>query len=233
MSTHYLFPPTPTISVPVVGEAARYPVHRIFCVGRNFADHAKEMGVEPERQAPFYFTKPASAIVHSGETLSYPPGTENFHHEMELVVAIGTPTFRVAKDDAWSHVYGLACGLDMTRRDVQFALRSKSLPWDLSKAFEESAVIGAITPISGQIDLDGRRLTLDVNGERRQDALQGDLLWKIEELIAHLSGYYRLDAGDLIYTGTPAGVGAVLPGDRLHGHIDGLEDIDITIGDRL
>ncbi len=233
MSTQYLFPPVPTSSVPVVGETAEYPVHRIFCVGRNYAEHAKEMGVELDRQAPFYFTKPASAIVHSGATLSYPPGTENFHHEMELVVALGKPAFRVAKEDVWSHIYGLACGLDMTRRDVQLMLRSKSQPWDLSKAFEESAVIGPITPISSKVDLDDRQLTLDVNGERRQDTPLRDLIWKIEELISHLSGFYRLGAGDLVYTGTPAGVGAVLPGDRLHGHIDGLEDLDITIGDRL
>lgn len=230
MSTDYLFPPVPTYSVPVVGESAEYPIHRIFCVGRNYSEHAKEMGVELDRQAPFYFTKPASALVHTGGTVPYPSGTENYHHEMELVLAIGKPTFRVSTDDAWDHIYGLACGLDMTRRDLQLALRAKSQPWDLGKAFEKAAIMAPIHKIDGKQDIDDWRLTLDVNGERRQDTPLRDLIWKVEEIVSHLSQYYHLDQGDLIYTGTPAGVGPVVSGDVLHGHIDNLTDIDLTIG---
>ncbi|MCC6480915.1 MAG: fumarylacetoacetate hydrolase family protein [Sphingomonadaceae bacterium] len=229
-TTEYLFAPPAVSSVPVTGTQARYPVHRIFCVGRNYLDHAKEMGVELDREAPFYFTKPASAIVQSGSTVPYPPGTANYHHEMELVIAMGGPAFRVAKEDVWKSIYALGCGLDMTRRDLQLVFRGKGQPWDLGKSFEQSAVMGALTPVSGPADFDTRRLTLDVNGERRQDALLGLLIWKVEEIVSHLSGFYHLNAGDLIYTGTPAGVGAVVAGDQLVGQIDGLEPVKLTIG---
>lgn len=219
-------------SVPVEQETARYPVGRIFCVGRNYAAHAAEMGVEVDREAPFYFIKPSSAIVMSGATVPYPPGTENYHYEMELVVAIGAPAFRVSVADAAKAVYGYAAGLDMTRRDLQLAARAKQRPWDLGKAFEQSAIIAPMKKATDYVaDLAPQRITLVVNGETKQEATLGDLIHSVPELIADLSKYYHLVPGDLIYTGTPAGVGPVVPGDKIHGVVDGLQPVDLTVGD--
>jgi len=185
--TEYLFGPAAIPAAPIQGEATRFPINRIFCVGRNYEAHAREMGVQVDREAPFYFTKSPSTHVPSGATVAYPPSTENYHYEMELVVAIGKPAFRIARDQALDVVYGYACGLDMTRRDLQLVARAKQRPWDVGKDFEES--------------------------------------------IAHLSTLYHLQPGDLIYTGTPEGVGAVLPGDRIEGSIAAVGSIALTIGD--
>ena len=217
-------------SVPVLHEDAAYPVHRIFCVGRNYAEHAKEMGVEVDREAPFYFLKDAQAIVATGTVAAYPPGTENYHYEMELVIAIGQPAFRATPEEAAAAIFGYAAGLDMTRRDIQLAARAKQRPWDLGKNFEASAVMAPITRISDVPRIGPQRIRLSVNGTVKQDARLSDLVWSPVELVSHLSRFYHLAPGDLIYTGTPAGVGAVATGDRILGEIDGLAPVEIEIG---
>lgn len=226
--TATIFPAPVPPTVPVSGEAAAFPVRRIFCVGRNYAAHAAEMGVEVDREAPFYFTKSAFSLAGAG-TLPYPPGTGDYHHEVELVVALGRPAFRIDPEEAMGCVWGYAVGLDMTRRDLQAVAKSKQRPWDLGKDVENSAVIGALTP-SAAFQPGDQRITLHVNGEPRQDAPLSDMVWSIPELIADLSRYYHLQPGDLIYTGTPAGVGAVQPGDRLEARVEGLEPLDVAIG---
>ncbi|NML72589.1 fumarylacetoacetate hydrolase family protein [Rhizobium sp. S-51] len=228
MKTLFEIPAIPV--VPVRGETAGYPVHRVFGVGRNYAEHAAEMGYEVDREAPFYFTKPASAIVASGAAIPYPPGTSNFHYEMELVVAIGAPAFRVDVEEAADAIFGYAAGLDLTRRDLQLAERAKQRPWSLGKAFENSAPIAEIVRAAEFADIGPQRIRLTVNGETRQDAHLSDLVWSVPELISHLSRFYHLVPGDLIFTGTPAGVGPLSPGDRVLGEIDGLQPVDITIG---
>jgi fumarylpyruvate hydrolase len=217
-------------TVPVNGETAEYPVHRIFCVGRNYAAHAAEMGVEVDREAPFYFTKSALMTEQSGATVPYPPGTDNFHYEMELVIAIGAPIFKADSATAAKAIYGYACGLDMTRRDLQLAARAKQRPWDLGKDVEQSAVFAPITRAAEVPAIGPQRIHLEVNGEVRQDARLDDLIWKVEEIVSHLSRYYHLAPGDLIMTGTPAGVGAVVAGDVITGGIDGLDPVKLTIG---
>jgi len=229
--TATLFPSPVWPNVPVEGRAGRYPVHRIFCVGRNYADHAKEMGVEVDREAPFYFLKDAQAIVPTGATVAYPPGTANYHYEMELVIAVGAPVFRATPEEAQAAIFGYASGLDMTRRDLQLDARAKQRPWDLGKNFERSAVIAPLVEAAAVPDLGARRIALSVNGDIRQDAHLSDLVWSPVELITHLSGFYHLAPGDLIYTGTPAGVGAVVPGDSIVGTIDGLPDVTLTVGE--
>jgi fumarylpyruvate hydrolase len=228
--TELLFPAQPTAVVPVVGETRGFPVHRIFCVGRNYADHAKEMGSEVDREQPWYFMKPASAIVNSGATIPYPTETQNYHYEMELVVAIGAPAFRVSLADAMTAVYGYACGLDMTRRDLQAKYKEKSRPWDLAKGFENSAPIGTITPVAAYPTLGDQHIWLKVGDTTKQTGKLSDMVWSVPELISHLSRFTHLTPGDLIYTGTPAGVGPVVTGDVLTGGIDGLTPITLTIG---
>lgn len=227
MTALFDLPPHP--QVPVLGQDSTFPVRRIFCVGRNYAAHAAEMGHEVDREAPFYFTKTPSAIVATGATIPYPPGTADYHHEMELVVAIGAPAFRIAKDAAMGVVFGYACGLDMTRRDRQQDGKDKRRPWDLGKDFENSAVIAPITP-AADFTIGAQQIALHVNDTLRQTATLDDLIWSVADIISHLSGYYHLMPGDLIYTGTPSGVGAVVAGDHLHGTIAGLAPIDLTIG---
>lgn len=226
----FLFPLPPQPALPVVGEDRLFPVTRIFCVGRNYVEHAKEMGGEVDREAPFYFMKPPTGLVFSGATIPYAPGTRNLHHEMELVVAIGRPAFRAGADQAAACVYGYAGGLDMTRRDLQDQAKEKRRPWDLSKAFEGSAIVGPITRAAAPPSLEGRRIALSVNGMVRQDSTLDAMVWKVDELISHLSRYYHLMPGDLLFTGTPAGVGAVAEGDVLEGTIDGLEPVRLAIG---
>ena len=226
MTVLFDLPPLP--QVPVVGSDATYPVRRIFCVGRNYAAHAAEMGVEVDREAPFYFTKTPWAICHSGTSIPYPLETENYHYEMEFVVAIGKPAFRVAQADAMDVVFGYGCGLDMTRRDLQLAARAKQRPWDLGKDVEASAVIAALTP-AAEFTIGAQRIALSVNGETKQDATLADLIWSVPELIAHLSRFYHLQPGDLIYTGTPAGVGPVVAGDTIEGTIDGLAPVALSL----
>lgn len=228
--TDYLFDTPKVQSLPVKGEAAQYPVHRIFCVGRNYAAHAAEMGVEVDREAPFYFTKSTQAVLASGSTLPYPPGTENFHYEMELVLVIGKPVFRASVEDAKGAIYAYGCGLDMTRRDLQLAARAKQRPWDLGKDVEGSAVLTALTKAEDMGEIGPQRIHLEVNGEGRQDATLNDLIHGVAEIVADLSKFYHLAPGDVIMTGTPAGVGPVVAGDVITGGIDGLDPISLTIG---
>jgi fumarylpyruvate hydrolase len=226
--TEYVFVPPPIPSVQIVGTKQRFPVHRIYCVGRNYADHAREMGNDPKVEPPVFFTKPADAIVASGTAVPYPPRTSNFHYEVELVVAIGGSGRNISASSARGHIFGYAVGNDLTRRDVQTAAKKGGLPWDSGKAFDASAPIGAIRPASlGHIERG--RMWLTVNGESRQKSDVSEMIWKVPEIIAELSTLFELRAGDLIYTGTPAGVGPLEPGDQIECGIDGLESLSNTI----
>jgi fumarylpyruvate hydrolase len=225
-----LFDLPPIPDIPVIGEDQGYPLRRIICVGRNYEAHAKELGNEIDREAPFYFTKSLNALALSGATIPYPPGTDDYHHEMEFAFVMGTPLFRAKRDEAIAAVYGYACALDMTRRDRQNDAKEKRRPWDLAKDVEGSAVVGPITKAADFGPVAGQRITLDVNGARRQDATLDLMIHDIGGILEHLSGYYHLAPGDLILTGTPAGVGAVGPGDILHGEVQGLAPVDLTIG---
>jgi fumarylpyruvate hydrolase len=226
----YVFQPPAAPSVEVKGQTARFPVHRIYCVGRNYAAHAREMGHDPDREPPFFFAKPADAIVANGATVPYPPRTQNFHHEVELVVAIGRGGSNIAAARALDHVYGYAVGNDLTRRDLQTEARNKGKPWETSKGFDRAAPIGAITPVTQGGHFHKGRIWLEVNGEMRQQADVADMIWGVAEIVAELSTLFELVAGDLIYTGTPAGVGAVKPGDKVVCGVDGLDPLAITIG---
>ena len=228
----YLWTPPAPASVAVHGTDARFPVKRIFCVGRNYHAHAVEMGrpVDKSTSKPFYFTKSPSALVESGATVPYPAGTSNYHFEMELVVAIGAPGFRVKESDAAGLIYGYAAGLDMTRRDLQLVARDQGRPWDLGKDFEKSAVCAEIVPVGNLGVLTSGTIHLEVNGETRQTSDLDKLIWNIPELLADLSQYYHLEPGDLIYTGTPEGVGAVKTGDKITGHVAGVGGVALNIG---
>ncbi|MEJ6396415.1 fumarylacetoacetate hydrolase family protein [Yoonia sp. 208BN28-4] len=228
----YIFPPQAPSSVPVKGESAQFPVNRVFCVGRNYAAHAAEMGGEVDREAPWYFMKSATAVCASGQTVPYPPGTSNFHYEMELAVALGGDAFEISTDDAMAVVYGYACALDMTRRDRQQDGKDNRRPWDLGKDIENGAVIAPITKAADLDDLAGRRIQLAVNGDTKQDATLDDMVWSVAEIISHLSRYYHLQAGDMILTGTPAGVGPVVAGDVMDGQIDGLDPVQHRLSDQ-
>jgi fumarylpyruvate hydrolase len=230
MST-YLWAPAPVPSVAVRGCAERLPVHRLFFVGRNYHAHAIEMGkpVDKASERPFYFTKSTTTLVPSGATVPYPAGTANYHFEMELVVALGQPGFEVPAAQAHELVYGYACGLDMTRRDLQLAARDKGRPWDLGKDIEDGSVVSEIVPMPGVVLTQGE-LTLEVNGQVKQRSDLSRLIWDVREIIEDLSRYYHLQPGDLIYTGTPEGVGAVQPGDRLHGQVQGVGEVSLTVG---
>lgn len=226
---NYLFDIGPLPSVPVVGLKDKFPVHRIYCVGRNYAAHAREMGKDPDKEPPFFFLKPADAVLPGGGQMHYPPGTENLHHEIELVVAIQREGRDIAAAKALDFVYGYAVGLDMTRRDLQFKARDMGRPWDFGKAFDESAPITPIHPVASHGHRSAGRIWLEVNGEMRQQADLADMIWNVPDTIAFLSQYYLLKPGDLIFTGTPAGVGAVKRGDRLVGGVEGLADLSVTI----
>jgi fumarylpyruvate hydrolase len=226
----YAFDPAPTPTLAIAGRDARFPVNRIFCVGRNYAAHAREMG-QDEREPPFFFMKPGNAAVDaSRETrIPYPPMTSNFHHEIELVVAIGKGGANVSREQAESLVFGYAVGLDMTRRDLQFAARDKGRPWEFGKSFTGSAPIGAIVPVASSGVLRKGAIVLTVNEVSRQASDIGQMMWNVAEAISFLSQYEPLQAGDLIMTGTPEGVGAVKPGDLMHARIDGLPDIRVRV----
>jgi fumarylpyruvate hydrolase len=226
----FVFPPPATIAAPVRGQSARFPIRRIFCIGRNYAAHAREMGHAPDPEAPFFFMKAGEHVAASGSTVPFPPGTNNLHHEVEMVVAIGKAGFRIAEARALDHVYGYACGLDMTRRDLQAVAKDKQRPWDIGKNFEESAVIGEIAAASDIGHPSQGRIELRVNGEPRQAGDMSDLIHSVAAVIAYMSQYYHLQPGDLIYTGTPEGVGAVKPGDRLEGSIEGVGTIALQYG---
>jgi fumarylpyruvate hydrolase len=228
----YVFAAPGQAVVPVDGSSDLFPVHRIYCVGRNYAEHAKEMGFS-EREPPFFFSKPADAVlpVPFGATgeMPYPGETGNLHHEIELVVAIGRGGRKIAAADSFSHVWGYAIGIDMTRRDLQFALRDKGRPWDVAKGFDFSAPISPIKPVSVTGEMNSGAIWLKVNGADRQSSDVGQLIWNVAETIEHLSKYYALASGDLIYTGTPAGVGAVKPGDLMEGGIAGLGTLKVKV----
>jgi fumarylpyruvate hydrolase len=226
----FLFTPPPVKSVPVKGERKLYPVNRIFCVGRNYVEHAKEMGVAVDREKPFYFTKSTAHLQTTGTTISYPGGTSNFHYEVELVVALGKRIFNGDLNKARAAIFGYAVGLDMTRRDLQLSERAHQRPWDLGKDVEQSAVFSRITKAKEFGTVGPQRIHLSLNGEVKQNSHLNDLVWKVDEIIAHLSKFYHLGPGDLIMTGTPAGVGPVVPGDKITGGIDGLDPISLKIG---
>ena len=228
----YAFEPSPVVSVPVVGHAERFPVHRIYCVGRNYEEHAKEMGFTG-REPPFFFMKPADAVlvVHAGETgeMPYPSLTQNLHHEIELVVAIGKGGKNIKAADAMRHVYGYAVGLDMTRRDLQNDMKKQGRPWCIGKGFDHSAPIGPITPAALAGDVAHAEISIQVNGKDRQRSNTSQLIWNIAETIEHLSAAWELQPGDLIFTGTPEGVGAVVKGDIMVGSVTGLGELKVRL----
>ena len=231
MTTQYLWAPPAVQSVAVRGQTARLPINRLFFVGRNYHAHAVEMGkpVDKSVERPFYFTKALQTLTPSGATVAYPPETANYHFEMELVLAIGTGGFRISQADAHQHIYGYACGLDMTRRDLQLVARDKGRPWDLGKDVENSSVCSEIVPMPGVV-IDKADLSLSVNGQVKQHSNVDKLIWDIREIIADLSLFYHLQPGDLIYTGTPEGVGAVVSGDVIDGQIEGVGTLQLKVG---
>jgi fumarylpyruvate hydrolase len=217
-------------TLPVVGSSDTFPVRRIYCVGRNYAAHAREMGHDPDREDPFFFMKPADAILPNRTTMPYPPQTKDLHHEFEMVVAIGRGGRDIPVAKALDHVWGYGCGLDMTRRDLQSGYKKLGRPWDLAKGFDNSAPCTALTPAAKIGHPSKGTIWLKVNGETRQKSDLQMLIWSVPEVIAYLSSYDALAPGDLIFSGTPEGVAAVKRGDKLEGHIDGLETLEITIG---
>ncbi len=229
---NFIFAPSPVVSVPVIGKAEQFPIHRIYCVGRNYEEHAKEMGFTG-REPPFFFLKPNDSIVvvHQGETgtMPYPSLTKNLHHEIELVVAIGRGGKNIQASDALQHVYGYAVGLDMTRRDLQGEMKKQGRPWCIGKGFDHSAPIGPITPAEQAGDVARAEIYITVNGQERQRSNTSQLIWNIAETIEHLSAAWELQPGDLIFTGTPEGVGAVVAGDTMVGGVAGLGELHVNV----
>jgi fumarylpyruvate hydrolase len=228
----FVFAPPAVVSVPVVGRTERFPVHRVYCVGRNYEDHAKEMGFTG-REPPFFFLKPADTVVvvNAGETgrMPYPTLTQNLHHEIELVVAIGQGGRGIKAADAMKHIFGYAVGLDMTRRDLQNDMKKQGRPWCIGKGFDHSAPIGPITPVAQAGDVVNAAISLLVNGQPRQSSHVHKLIWNTAETIKHLSAAWELQAGDLIYTGTPEGVAAVVAGDLMVGSVAGLGELHVQV----
>jgi len=225
----YAFAVPSTVAVPIAGSDELFPVHRVYCVGRNYAEHAREMGVDPEREPPFFFAKPADAVVANGAEIPYPLATRNFHHEIELVVAIGKGGVELQPESALDHVFGYAVGIDLTRRDLQLAARDKGRPWDAGKGFDRSA---PVTPIRRTEEIghpSSGSIWLQVNDTTKQSADLKDLLWPVPDVLVHLSRLFELAPGDLIFTGTPAGVGPLVPGDRVSGGVAGVGEISIRI----
>jgi fumarylpyruvate hydrolase len=230
--TDYLFSPPAAPSAAISGSEQRFPIHRVYCVGRNYAEHVKEMGGEVGREPPVFFTKPADAVTANDAAIPYPSRTANLHHEIELVVAIGRGGRDIPKERALEHVFGYAVGNDLTRRDLQNTAKQKGQPWDTGKAFDYSAPLTAIRPAT-QGHLSRARIWLAVNGQVRQDSDIGEMIWSVPEVIAELSTLFELAPGDLIFTGTPSGVGVLKPGDRLEGGIEGLDTLRNTIVARV
>ena len=222
----YVFAPPAPPSLPILGTQARFPLRRILCVGRNYADHAREMGHDPDREPPFFFSKPADALVPHGATIPFPPMTADLHHEAELVVAIGKGGVGIDAAAALDHVFGYAAGNDLTRRDLQAEAKAARRPWDMAKGFDASAVIGTIRP--GQAVPQGRIICL-VDGQQRQEADLAEMIWPVAEIIAHLSRLITLAPGDLVMTGTPAGVGPIRRGQTCRVAVDGLPPADVTL----
>ena len=226
----YVFAPPVQPSVEIRGSQERFPVRRIFCVGRNYAAHAREMGKDPDREPPFFFTKSADAIVPNHATIPFPSRTGNLQHEVELVVAIHRGGRNIAVNQALGHIYGYAVGNDLTRRDLQFEARDKGRPWDTAKAFDRAAPITAIVPVASSGHIQRGRIWMTVNAELRQEGDIADLIWSVPEVIAELSTLFELAPGDLIYTGTPAGVSTLKTGDRVEGGVEGLDNLVTVIG---
>ena len=222
MTTSFVIAAPAIPSLPVVGDSKRFPVNRIYCVGRNYADHAREMGHDPDREPPFFFMKPATASVTDGQAMTYPALSKDVHHELEMVVAIGKGGSNISADHALDHVWGYGLGLDMTRRDLQGEAKKMGRPWDTGKAFDQSAPCSALVPVSQCGHLSKGRIYLTVNGQVKQDGDLAMMIWNVPETIAYLSTLFTLMPGDLIFSGTPAGVAAVQRGDVLEGHVDGL-----------
>jgi fumarylpyruvate hydrolase len=235
MSDNFIFPPQAIVGVPVNGSDATFPVRRVYCVGRNYAAHAREMGFDPDREPPFFFCKPNDAAsivpVPAGATvdLPYPPRTDNYHYEIELVVAIGKAGRNIAPEDATAHIFGYAVGLDMTRRDLQMRMREQGRPWEIGKAFDYSAPIGPITALSDSGAIDSGAIALTVDGKTVQSSDLTHLIWNVSETLAQLSTLFELQPGDLIMTGTPEGVGAVVSGQTMTGTIAGLTPISVKV----
>lgn len=227
--TPFVFPPPPVPSVAIAGESARFPVRRIFCVGRNYEAHAREMGKDPNREPPFFFTKPADAVVDSGAVIAYPPETRNLHHEIELVVGIGTGGAEIAVARALDHVWGYGVGVDLTRRDLQNAAKDLGRPWDWGKAFDASAPCGPLRRARDIGHPTRGRVWLSVNGALRQEGDLGELIWPVADIVAIASRSMRLQPGDLIFTGTPAGVGALVRGDKVEGGVEGVGEISFSL----
>jgi fumarylpyruvate hydrolase len=225
----YVFEPAPRAAIPVIGQQTQFPVRRIYCVGRNYAAHAREMGKDPDREPPFFFMKPADAIVPGGGAVKYPPGTADLHHEIEMVVALNRGGSDIAAADALGYVFGYAVGLDLTRRDLQGEAKKMGRPWDFGKSFDQSAPVTAIYPVATHGHHASGSISLRVNGELRQQGDLSEMIWSVPDTIAYLSQYYRLEPGDLIFSGTPAGVGAVVPGDKLVGSVEGLTELNVEI----
>ncbi len=229
MHLDYVFDPPSIPALPVVNEAPLFPIRRIFCVGRNYAAHAIEMGNEVDREKPFYFTKSAHCLCHTGREIAYPRVTEDCHYEMEFTVAIGAEASEVSTETAMDAVFGYASGIDLTRRDLQGVAKHLRRPWDIGKDFEDAAILGPVTRKAQFGEIGEQTIWLDHDGTRAQEAPLSDMIWSVPEIIVHLSQLYTLLPGDLIMTGTPAGVGAVKPGSKLEGGIDGLEPVQVTI----
>jgi fumarylpyruvate hydrolase len=225
----FVVSPQPQPSVAIVGSNDRFPVRRIFCVGRNYADHVREMGNDPKSEPPLFFSKPADAVVESGSVIAYPCNTSNFHHEVELVIAIGEGGVNIAEASALSHVWGYGVGVDLTRRDRQAEAKRAGTPWDTAKGFDRSAPIGALTTIAASGEVANARIWIKVNGETRQDANTHDMIWSLPEIIASLSRWWELKAGDLIFTGSPSGVSALNPGDTIECGVDRLAPLSFSI----
>ena len=224
----YVIAAPSTVTLPVEGETATFPVRRIYCVGRNYADHAREMGHDPDREPPFFFQKPTDAIVLSGATLPFPVGTKDLHHEIELVVAIGTGGKNISVDNALMHVYGYGVGLDMTRRDLQGEAKKMGRPWEMGKGFDQSAPCTALKTVAKVGHPAKGAIWLKVNGEVKQKGDLNQHIWNTQETISYLSHLVELFPGDIIMMGTPAGVGPCVPGDTLLGHVDGFDDLTVT-----
>lgn len=229
----YVISPPQQASLAVINTTDRFPVRRVFCVGRNYAAHAREMGKDPDREPPFFFTKPADAVIDTPCTVPYPPLTQNLHHEIELVIAIGKGGRNIPEQDVMAHVWGAAVGIDLTRRDLQQEAKDMGRPWDWGKAFDHSAPISPIVPIQQVPSVETGRIWLAVNGEMRQDADLSELIWPVTEHVSILSQAVALAPGDLVMTGTPAGVGALVEGDVVTGGVDGVGELEVKIGPRL
>lgn len=228
----YVFPPAEPRALPIVGSEQSFPIRRVYCVGRNYAAHAREMGFDPDREPPFFFCKPADAVVPvgaGGASIPYPSLTKNLHYELELVVAIGTGGRDIAVEQAGAHVFGFAVGLDMTRRDLQIKMRDQGRPWEIGKGFDFSAPIGPVTRAKACPSIGSANIELKVDGEVRQKSTIGHLIWSIEETIANLSTLFELQPGDVIFSGTPEGVGPITAGQQMVGKIDGLTPITVKV----